>query len=126
MYELSQRFMFEAAHTLKRAVQAESSARVHGHTYYAEVTVTVKPDPNSGMILYLSVLRKHIEVVRSELDHRMLDTLPSLGAPTIESLCGYIARRLQATTPGLTSVRVWREGTGDTCRLTLSGGSDSS
>lgn len=119
MYELSQRFMFEAAHTLKRAAQAESSARVHGHTYYAEITVTGIPDPQSGMILDLSVLREHIEGVRAELDHRMLDTVANLGAPTIENLCGYIARRLEATTPGLTSVRVWREGAGDTCRLTV-------
>lgn len=119
MYELSQRFMFEAAHTLKRTVQVESSARVHGHTYYAEITIVGTPDPDSGMVLDLSVLREHIESVRSDLDHRMLDTVPGLGAPTIENLCGYIARRLLQTTPRLGSVRVWREGTGDACRLTL-------
>ena len=112
--------MFEAAHTLRRAVQVESSARVHGHTYYAEVTIVGTPDPTSGMILDLSVLREHIEGVRSDLDHQMLDAVPNLGAPTIENLCSYIARRLRQTTPGLSSVRVWREGAGDTCRLTLS------
>jgi 6-pyruvoyltetrahydropterin/6-carboxytetrahydropterin synthase len=119
MYELSQRFMFEAAHTLKRSVQVESSARVHGHTYYAEVTVSGTPNAVTGMIMDLSDLRERIEVVRADLDHQMLDTVPELGAPTIENLCGYIARRLQATIPALTSVRVWREGGGDTCRFTI-------
>jgi 6-pyruvoyltetrahydropterin/6-carboxytetrahydropterin synthase len=119
MYELSQRFMFEAAHTLKRSIHAESSARVHGHTYYAEVTVTGTPDPKTGMIVDLAVLRERIEVVRSELDHQMLDVIPGLDIPTIENLCSYIARRLQGSTLALASVRVWREGSGDTCRVTL-------
>ncbi len=35
LYELSQRFFFEAAHTLRREVEAEGSRRVHGHTYEA-------------------------------------------------------------------------------------------
>ena len=39
-YEISQRFYFDAAHTLKRAVEADSSRRVHGHTYNAEVTLS--------------------------------------------------------------------------------------
>jgi 6-pyruvoyltetrahydropterin/6-carboxytetrahydropterin synthase len=120
MFELSQRFLFEAAHTLKRSVHVESSARVHGHTYYAEVTVSGTPDPESGMVIDLSHMRERIEGVRNELDHQMLDTIPNLGPPTIENLCAYIARRLQTAMPSLTSVRVWREGTGDACRLTVS------
>src|SRR5262245_56272862 len=121
MYDLSQRFMFEAAHTLKRSVAADASARVHGHTYYAEITVSGMPDPASGMITDLSHLREEIEGVRYELDHRMLDEVSNLGPPTIENLCAYIARRLHPAIPGLTSVRVWREGTGDACRLRISG-----
>ena len=37
-YELSQRFYFEAAHTLRRQIEAEGSRRIHGHTYIAEIT----------------------------------------------------------------------------------------
>jgi 6-pyruvoyltetrahydropterin/6-carboxytetrahydropterin synthase len=121
MYELSQRFIFEAAHTLRRSIATESSARVHGHTYYAEVTVSGTPDSSTGMIEDLSYLREQIEVVRSGLDHHMLDTVPGLGPPTIENLCAFIARRLQAAIPSLTSVRVWREATGDGCRFTILG-----
>ena len=35
-YELTQRFFFEAAHTLQRDVEVEPSRRIHGHTYVAE------------------------------------------------------------------------------------------
>ena len=41
MFELSQSFYFEAAHTLRRdletAAEAAGSRRIHGHTYQAEV-----------------------------------------------------------------------------------------
>ena len=32
-YFVSQRFYFEAAHTLNRAYEVEGSRRIHGHTY---------------------------------------------------------------------------------------------
>ncbi len=119
MHELSQRFMFEAAHTLQRAFETEGSRRVHGHTYFAEVTVSGVPDRASGMVMDLAQLRTHIEEIRGVLDHQMLDDVPQLGAPTLENLCSYIADRLKSATPNLASVRVWREGSGDGCRLSL-------
>jgi 6-pyruvoyltetrahydropterin/6-carboxytetrahydropterin synthase len=39
MFELSKQFRFEAAHTLERRIDTESSRRVHGHSYRAKVTV---------------------------------------------------------------------------------------
>jgi 6-pyruvoyltetrahydropterin/6-carboxytetrahydropterin synthase len=120
MHELSQRFMFEAAHTLQRAFEVEGSRRVHGHTYFAEVTVAGVPDRASGMVMDLAQLRAHIEDIRSALDHQMLDDVPQLGAPTLENLCSYIADRLRCAAPNLASVRVWREGSGDACRLAIS------
>jgi len=49
MYELSKEFRFDAAHTLDRAVDTESSRRIHGHSYRAEVVIRGRPDPKSGM-----------------------------------------------------------------------------
>ena len=59
-YELSQRFYFEAAHTLRRKIDAEGSLRIHGHTYHAEVTISGKPDPESGMMMDLAFLHEHL------------------------------------------------------------------
>ena len=53
IYEISQKFFFDAAHTLKREVEADSSLRIHGHTYNAEVTLSGQPDTVSGMVLDL-------------------------------------------------------------------------
>jgi 6-pyruvoyltetrahydropterin/6-carboxytetrahydropterin synthase len=119
MHELSQRFMFEAAHTLHRDFETESSRRVHGHTYLAELTVVGSPQESSGMLVDLAVLRNLIEEVRDLLDHRLLDEVKGLGLPTLENLCTFIAGKIRTRIPQLMSVRVWREASGDSCRLVI-------
>ena len=80
-YEISQRFFFDAAHTLRREIEAEGSKRVHGHTYYAEVFVRGEPQGQSGMVLDLGYIRREVEVLREKLDHHFLDEVPGLGIP---------------------------------------------
>jgi hypothetical protein len=62
--EISQTFYFDAAHTLKRAIETESSKRIHGHTYNAEVFLAGEPDPVSGMVMDLGLVRREIAVLR--------------------------------------------------------------
>src|SRR6185436_3679687 len=92
-FELSQRFFFEATHTLDRKIDAETSRRYHGHTYHAEVTIRGTRDPATGMVSDLAALRAQIETVRAELDHQLLDDVPGLGVPTLENLSLFIAQR---------------------------------
>ena len=116
-YELSQRFYFEAAHTLHRDVETESSRRIHGHTYEAEVTVRGTPGAESGMVVDLGCLRAEIARVREVLDHRFLDEVEGLGPATLENLCGFIGMQLSRAAPSLTAVMVERRASGDRCVL---------
>lgn len=119
MFELSQTFQFDAAHTLRRKdaskPEVRASRRIHGHSYTAEVSLRGEPSPETGMLLDLAVLRAEIAVVRDGLDHHHLDEVPGLGAPTLENLCVYIHRALKHL-PGLHAVTVSRASTGDRCR----------
>ena len=118
-FELTQRFFFEAAHTLNRRHETDDSRRVHGHTYLARVTVAGTPDPATGMVVDLAELRAAIARTRELLDHRLLDDVPGLGPATLENLCAFIVRSL-ADAPGrLVGVEVAREASGDSCRLTV-------
>jgi 6-pyruvoyltetrahydropterin/6-carboxytetrahydropterin synthase len=116
-YEISQKFFFDAAHTLKREIEADSSRRIHGHTYNAEVTLSGLRDPQTGMVVDLGLVRLAIEQVRPQLDHRMLDDIAGLGPATLENLCAFIWRALTPSLPGLSRVRVWRDSVGDSCTL---------
>jgi len=119
-FSVSQKFFFDAAHTLRREVEIETegSLRVHGHTYYAEVTVSGQPDPYTGMVVDLGWVRLHIDKLRPQLDHRLLDEVPGLGPATLENLCSFIWRSLAPALPGISQVRVWRDSVGDGCTLT--------
>ena len=119
--ELSQRFYFEAAHTLHRSVETEGSLRIHGHTYEAEVTLQGRPDPQTGMLIDLGILRQEISRVRDMLDHRFLDEVNGLGPPTLESLCLFIKTNLEASLAMLCSVSVERRLSGDKCVLRCPG-----
>lgn len=121
-YELSQRFFFEAAHTLAREVDAAGSRRIHGHTYHAEVTVCGDRNPSTGMVIDLGLLRKQIELVREQLDHHLLNDVLGSEAPTLENLSKFIAENMKEIDPPISSVRVWRETTGDSCVLNLEEG----
>ncbi len=117
MFELSQTFSFDAAHTLKRNVSPEEAAgsrRIHGHTYTAEVFVRGPRQADSGMVVDLAVLRGLIAEVRSQLDHHFLDEVAGLGAPTLENLSVFIYERVKAQMPQVSGVAVSRAA-GDRC-----------
>jgi 6-pyruvoyltetrahydropterin/6-carboxytetrahydropterin synthase len=116
-YEISQRFYFDAAHTLKRKIESEGSRRIHGHTYYCEVFLAGEPNARTGMISDLGELRAHLQTVREQLDHHYLDEVDGLGAPTLENLCTFVWKAVAVKCANLSQVRVWRDGMGDACTL---------
>ena len=115
MYELSKQFRFDAAHTLERVIDTESSRRIHGHSYRAEVVVRGRPDPISGMIVDLGLFERALEDARDMLDHRFLDEMNDLGPATMENLSAWIWRKVEDACPGLHRVTIYRDSSGDTC-----------
>lgn len=115
MFEISKDFRFDAAHTLTRSIDAESSRRIHGHSYRAQVVVRGMPDPATGMIMDLGALDFAMSTARSGLDHRFLDEVPDLGPPTMENLAVWVWRTLEPHCTGLARVIIHRDGSGESC-----------
>ncbi len=116
-FELSQKFYFEAAHTLHREVDTAGSRRIHGHTYHVEVSVAGAPAAGSGMLVDLAIVRQAIAQLRELLDHHLLDDVAGLGPATLENLCLFIRTHLLEHLPGLCAVSVERGASGDRCTL---------
>ncbi len=113
MWELTKSFRFDAAHTLDRSIDSDSSRRVHGHSYRAEVTLRGEPDPGTGMVIDFGLLERALAEARDGLDHRLLDDVAGLGSATMENLAAWIWRRLAPTTAGLVKVTVFRDSQGE-------------
>ncbi len=115
--EISQKFYFDAAHTLRRDIEAEGSRRIHGHTYHAEVSLAGTIDQTTGMVVDLGLVRAAIERLRPRLDHHLLDEVEGLGPATLENLAAFIWRAMAIEISALVQVRIWRDGVGDSCTL---------
>ena len=115
MFELRKQFRFEAAHTLNRTIDAVPSRRIHGHSYRAEVAVRGTPDPATGMIVDLGIFERSLNSTREVLDHQFLDDIADLGPATMENLAVWIWNRLAPGCPGLASVMVYRDSSGEAC-----------
>lgn len=115
MFELSKQFRFDAAHTLDRLIDTDSSRRIHGHSYRAEVTVRGRPDPATGMVVDLGLLEQTMADARDALDHRFLDEINDLGPATMENLSRWIWDRLHPVVTNLFKVSVYRDSSGETC-----------
>lgn len=113
MVYLTRRESFSAAHRLwsKELSEAENIALYekcanpngHGHNYILEVTVQGLPDPQTGMVLNLTDLKKAIhQQVIDWVDHKHLNyDVPWLEGciPTTEVLAIRFWERLQEALP---------------------------
>lgn len=114
MWELTKSFRFEAAHALAGTTLGEAAEEVHGHSYRAEVTIRGKPDSASGMIVDLGTLERRLGEVRTRLDHKLLNRINALGAPTLEHLARFIFDQLQDSGE-IARVTVFRDSCGESC-----------
>ncbi|HPF25438.1 MAG TPA: 6-carboxytetrahydropterin synthase, partial [Steroidobacteraceae bacterium] len=64
-----------------------------------------------------AVLRAAIDDVRGVLDHRLLNDIEELGAPTIENLARYLFEYLSRKITGVSQITVTRRASGDRCTL---------
>jgi 6-pyruvoyltetrahydropterin/6-carboxytetrahydropterin synthase len=108
-------FRFEAAHFLPGAAPGSANARVHGHSFRARVTIDGEVDPATGCIFHFDDLSAAIADARADLDHRLLNEVPGLAAPTLERLAEWLWTRLANRVPGLAEIEVARDSCQEGC-----------
>jgi len=113
MIELCQEFGFDAAHYLGNG--AAENRRLHGHSFYAEVTLRGEPDPATGFLRDLGEVDAALKAIREMLDHRLLNEIEGLGIPTLENLAKFIFVRARASLPEVVRVKLRRPSYGQTC-----------
>lgn len=104
-------FHFEAAHYLPSARAGHPNARIHGHSFRVRISVEGEPDPETGLVMHFDDLAAAIADAREALDHRLLNEVEGLRAPTLELVALWLWNRLSNRVPGLAEIHVAR----DTC-----------
>lgn len=102
-------FLFEAAHFLPSAPPGHPNSRIHGHSFRARVIIEGEPQAETGYVFHFDDLSAAIADAREALDHRMLNDVEGLAAPTLEQLAIWLWQRLQNRVPGLAEIQVVRD-----------------
>lgn len=109
--ELRHEFTFEAAHRLPNVPDDHKCARLHGHSFRAEITVRGPVDPELGWLLDYGEIKRRVRPIHDQLDHSFLNEVPGLENPTSENLAIWIWDRLKPELPQL-----WAVAIAETCR----------
>ena len=113
MIEISQTFTFDAAHHL--GAGAPENRRLHGHSFYVEVTLRGEPDARTGFLRDFGEVEAAVKAVREVLDHRLLNEVEGLATPTLENLARFIFVQAKAKMPELARVKISRPSYGQSC-----------
>lgn len=108
-------FHFEAAHHLPSAPPGHQNARVHGHSFRARVVVEGEPDPVTGLVMHFDELSAAVADARDALDHRMLNDVEGLKAPTLELIAMWLWDRIANRVPGLAEIHIARDSCQEGC-----------
>jgi 6-pyruvoyltetrahydropterin/6-carboxytetrahydropterin synthase len=108
-------FKFEAAHYLPSAAPGTPNARVHGHSFRARIVIEGEPGKDTGYIFHFEELAAAIRDTEDALDHRLLNEIDGLTAPTLEHIAVWIWNRLANRIPGLAEVQVHRDSCSEGC-----------
>ncbi|MBN9282403.1 MAG: 6-carboxytetrahydropterin synthase, partial [Hyphomicrobium denitrificans] len=104
-----------AAHFLPSAAPGTPNARVHGHSFRARIIVEGEPGRDTGYIFHFDELASALRETEEDLDHRMLNDIEGLSAPTLERIAMWIWNRLSNRVPGLVQVEVHRDSCNEGC-----------
>ena len=109
---ITRRVHFSEAHRMNNpALSEEENQRIfglcnspnwHGHNYEVDVTVEGEPDPITGYVMDLALLKEHAEAVLVDVDHRNLNLdVPWLEGvlPSTENLVVALWRQLEPRLP---------------------------
>ena len=106
-------FRFEAAHFLPTAPAGSPNARVHGHSFRARVTIDGVPGADTGYVFHFDELAQTMAEAQDALDHRLLNEVDGLEAPTLERIAIWLWNRLQNRVPGLAEIEITRDSCGE-------------
>ena len=105
--ELVKRFRFESAHRLPMVPADHKCHRIHGHSFLVDVTIAGEIDPKMGWLVDFGEIAARVEpILRTELDHRLLNDVPGLENPTSEMLSVWLWNRLKDVVPHLDAITV--------------------
>jgi 6-pyruvoyltetrahydropterin/6-carboxytetrahydropterin synthase len=97
---------FESAHWLPSFPEGHKCRRLHGHSFKVDVVVEGEVDPAKGYLIDFGDIKRVLDPLKDELDHRLLNDIAGLENPTAELLAKWVYERAKPALPLVVAVRV--------------------
>jgi 6-pyruvoyltetrahydropterin/6-carboxytetrahydropterin synthase len=110
-------FRIEAAHRLPNVPAGHKCARLHGHSFAVELSVSGPLGEQTGWVMDFAEVKAAFQPLYDQLDHHYLNDIDGLDNPTSERLAMWIWDRLKPALPQLSCVTVHETCTSG-CRYT--------
>jgi 6-pyruvoyltetrahydropterin/6-carboxytetrahydropterin synthase len=104
--EIFKEFVFEAAHRLPHVPEGHKCARLHGHSFTAQIYVSGEVDRLTGWVLDFADIKAAFAPYYDLLDHHYLNEIDGLENPTSENIALWIWSKIAPLLPGLSKVVV--------------------
>ena len=104
--EIFKEFVFEAAHRLPNVPEGHKCARLHGHSFSAQIHVSGDVDPLTGWVIDFADIKAAFAPFYEALDHHYLNEIEGLENPTSENIVIWIWAKMAPLLPGLSKVIV--------------------
>jgi len=103
---LIKEFTIEAAHRLPNVPEGHKCARLHGHSFRIEISISGEVDPQLGWVMDFADIKQAFQPIYQLLDHNYLNDIPGLENPTSENLARWIWARLKPELPLLDQITI--------------------
>jgi 6-pyruvoyltetrahydropterin/6-carboxytetrahydropterin synthase len=101
--EIFKEFVFEAAHRLPHVPEGHKCARLHGHSFTAQIYISGEVDPSTGWVVDFADIKT---AFAPYYDHHYLNEIEGLDNPTSENIAVWIWSKMSPLLPGLSKIIV--------------------
>jgi 6-pyruvoyltetrahydropterin/6-carboxytetrahydropterin synthase len=104
--KIFKQFTFDAAHFLPNVPEGHKCREIHGHTYQLKIILEGESAPGLDWVMDFGDLKKIVNPVIDEVDHKFLNQVKGLENPTCEAIAIWIWNKIRPQLPLLKSIEL--------------------
>jgi 6-pyruvoyltetrahydropterin/6-carboxytetrahydropterin synthase len=104
--KIFKQFTFDAAHFLPNVPAGHKCREIHGHTYHLKIILEGELASGFEWVMDFGELKKQVNPVIDEVDHKFLNQVKGLENPTCENLAIWIWNKISPALPLLKSIEL--------------------